>query len=136
MGLWWSHPCPHLLLLLSLLPTGSTQPASCSSWVFRPPQRPGFPFLSPVCSFAVCAIGLLHRACCPRLQYALFITRLRLFSRALVHSNMVCVHVCVVSVVSDSLRPMDCSPPGSSVLGISQARILEGVALSFPRGSS
>ena len=30
---------------------------------------------------------------------------------------------------------MDCSPPGSSVHGISQARILEWVAISFPRGS-
>ena len=29
---------------------------------------------------------------------------------------------------------MDCSPPGSSVYGISQARILEWVAISFPRG--
>ena len=32
--------------------------------------------------------------------------------------------------------PMDCSPPGSSVHGISQARILEWVAISFSRGSS
>ena len=32
--------------------------------------------------------------------------------------------------------PIDCSPPGSSVLGILQARILEWVALSFSRGSS
>ena len=32
--------------------------------------------------------------------------------------------------------PMDCSPPGSSVLGISQARILEWVAISFFRASS
>ena len=31
---------------------------------------------------------------------------------------------------------MDCSPPGSSVHGISQARILEGVAISFFRKSS
>jgi len=31
--------------------------------------------------------------------------------------------------------PMNCSPPGSSVNGISQARILEWVALSFCRGS-
>ena len=31
---------------------------------------------------------------------------------------------------------MDCSPPGSSVNGISQARILEWVASSFSRGSS
>ena len=32
--------------------------------------------------------------------------------------------------------PMDCSPPGSSVHGISQARILEWVAISFSTGSS
>ena len=31
---------------------------------------------------------------------------------------------------------MDCSPPGSSVHGIPQARILEWVAISFSRGSS
>ena len=32
--------------------------------------------------------------------------------------------------------PMDCSPPGSSVHGILQARMLEWVAISFSRGSS
>ena len=32
--------------------------------------------------------------------------------------------------------PMNCSPPGSSVHGISQARILGWVAISFSRGSS
>ena len=32
--------------------------------------------------------------------------------------------------------PRDCSPPGSSVHGILQARILEWVAISFSRGSS
>ena len=31
---------------------------------------------------------------------------------------------------------MDCSPPGSSVHGIFQARMLEWVAISFSRGSS
>ena len=31
---------------------------------------------------------------------------------------------------------MDCSPPGSSVHGILQVRILEWVAISFSRGSS
>ena len=31
---------------------------------------------------------------------------------------------------------MDCSPPGSSIHGILQARILEWVAVSFSRGSS
>ena len=38
--------------------------------------------------------------------------------------------------VSDSCDRMDCSPPGFSVHGISQARILEWVAISFFRGSS
>ena len=33
-------------------------------------------------------------------------------------------------------KPMDCSPPGSSVHGIFQARVLEWVAISFSRGSS
>ena len=31
-------------------------------------------------------------------------------------------------------RPMDCSPPGSSVHGILQARILEWLAIPFSRG--
>ena len=61
-------------------------------------------------------------------------------------SVCVCVCVCVYararvcvscSVVSDSFYdPMDCSPPGSSVFGILQARILEWVAFPFSRGSS
>ena len=33
-------------------------------------------------------------------------------------------------------NPMDCSPPGSSVRGIFQARILEWVAIAFSRRSS
>ena len=33
-------------------------------------------------------------------------------------------------------EPMDCSPPGSSVLGTLQARILEWVAMPSSRGSS
>ena len=36
------------------------------------------------------------------------------------------------SVMSDSCDPIDCSPPGSSVYGILQPRILEWVAISFP----
>ena len=49
-----------------------------------------------------------------------------------------CVHACLLSrsVVSDSCGPMDCGPPGSSVHGVFQARILEWVAISYCRGSS
>ena len=32
--------------------------------------------------------------------------------------------------------PMDCSPPGSSIHGIFQARVLEWIAISFSRGFS
>ena len=44
-----------------------------------------------------------------------------------------------VSVTQSCLtlcNPMDCCPPGSSVHGILQARILEWVAIPFSRGSS
>ena len=52
-----------------------------------------------------------------------------------------CIDICVCcmlnhSVVSNSLWPMDCSPSGSSVHGIFQARILECVAIPSSRGSS
>ena len=33
-------------------------------------------------------------------------------------------------------KPMNCSPPGSSVHGTSQARILDWIAISFSKGSS
>ena len=39
-------------------------------------------------------------------------------------------------VGSTLCNSIDCSPPGSSVNGIFQARILEQVAISFSRGSS
>ena len=45
--------------------------------------------------------------------------------------------VLVYSVTSDSsCDPMDCSPPGSSVHGISQARILKWAATFYSMGSS
>ena len=51
------------------------------------------------------------------------------------HSQFVCV--CVVAQSCPTLGALlDCSPPGSSVHGILQARILEWVAISYSRGSS
>ena len=41
--------------------------------------------------------------------------------------------LCMLSHVQ-LCSPMDCSPPGFSVYGISQARILEWVAISYSRG--
>ena len=48
--------------------------------------------------------------------------------------STLCLHAQQCS--STLCDPMDCSPPGSSVHGILQARILEWVAVSFSRGSS
>ena len=49
----------------------------------------------------------------------------------------VCVFVCVCVCAQSCptlCDPLDCSSPGSSVHGIFQARILEGVAMSSSRG--
>ena len=52
----------------------------------------------------------------------------------------VCVCVCVCLLVAQSCPtlcdPMGCSPPGSSVHGILQVRILEWAAIPFSRASS
>ena len=48
-------------------------------------------------------------------------------------SNLVCLVTQLCLTLSD---PMDCSPPGSSVPGILQGRILEWVAIPFSRESS
>ena len=48
----------------------------------------------------------------------------------------ICGHVCVCSVAQSYLtlcNPQDCSPPGSSVHGIFQERILEWISISFSR---
>ena len=44
--------------------------------------------------------------------------------------------VLVIQVCPTLCDPVDCSPPGSSVPGTLQARILEWDAISFSRGSS
>ena len=48
-----------------------------------------------------------------------------------------CCAVCLVVQSCPTICcPMDCSPPGFSVHGILQARMLEWVAISYSRGSS
>ena len=49
----------------------------------------------------------------------------------------ICTVLCLVAQLCLTLcNPMDSSPPGSSVHGILQARLLEGIAIPFSRGSS
>ena len=58
-----------------------------------------------------------------------------LWSLPPVISVLQCAWACMLNW-SDSCDVMDCSPPGSSVHGILQARILEWVAIPSSRGSS
>ena len=46
------------------------------------------------------------------------------------HVGLLCVSC---SVMSNSLQPMDSSPPGLSVHGIFQARILQWIAILFSK---
>ena len=59
------------------------------------------------------------------------------FQMCCLHTNK---HMKVKVLVAQSCptlcHPVDCSPPGSSVLGILQARILEWGAIPFSMGSS
>ena len=59
-----------------------------------------------------------------------------LFSLSLIHHP--CMHAASMMLQSrlTLCDPMDCSPPGSSVHRILQARILEWVAMPSSRGSS
>ena len=52
------------------------------------------------------------------------------------HLCNVCVCVCVCSLMSTLCNPVECSHTGFAVHGISQARILEWVAISYSRGCS
>ena len=49
--------------------------------------------------------------------------------------KVVCVWVLVSQLCPTLCHPTDCSPPGTSVHGILQARILEWIAIPFSRGS-
>ena len=59
-----------------------------------------------------------------------------LSTRTQSQDEIVCVRVKLLQSSSTLCNTVDCSPPGSSAHGILQARILEWVAISFPRGYS
>ena len=64
----------------------------------------------------------LHYSCAWKYPFLLLVSRS-------------CVCMCAQSCLT-LCDPMDCSPPGCSVHGISQARILEWIAISYFRGPS
>ena len=58
------------------------------------------------------------------------------FSTCISLNLCVCMHAKSLQLCLNLCNPRDCSPPGSSVHGILQARILEWVAMPSSRGSS
>ena len=76
--------------------------------------------------------SVLSKICC---VYLSPITMQNHSSHRLFPQFCVCVCVCVVVALSSPIlsNSMDCSPPGSPVHGILQARILEWVSISYFR---
>ena len=62
--------------------------------------------------------------------------KLTIWGNITVLAKCECVRAKLLQSCPALCDPMDCSPLGSSVRGISQARILEWVAIFFSRGSS
>jgi len=71
---------------------------------------------------------------CFRLHFSFFLS---LIWSSYMYQEDICLRLSEVTQLCPTLlNPMDCSPPGSSIHGIFQARILELVAISFSRGFS
>ena len=75
-------------------------------------------------------LGVFSERCTEKLPL-----RVDFIHRGSVLPVYVFVFVIVAQLCLILCNPMDYSPPSSSVHGISQARILEWVTISFPRGS-
>ena len=71
-----------------------------------------------VCFWVLCFVQLVYMSVC---WYHIIL--------------IMCLCICAQSYLAPC-NPVDCSPPASSVHGVSQARILEWVAISSSRGSS
>ena len=69
------------------------------------------------------------------LTYACVHTHTHTQTHTHTHTHM-CVHAQSLQLCLNICDPMDCSPPGSSVHGILQTRILKWVAMLSSRGSS
>ena len=77
-------------------------------------------------------LGNLHN-----LKRSLAVSSLEHSHQKIQDFSLLCFCCCLFAKTCPTLcNPMDCSPSVSSVHGISQARILEWVAISFSRGSS
>ena len=79
-------------------------------------------------------INLKERKTKLEASYFLFLRRTKLEASYFLFLKY--IKVLVAQSCPTLCNPMDCSPPGSFVHGILQARVLERVAIPFSRGSS
>ena len=104
-------------------------------------STPGFPVLHVLLELAQTHFQLVRDAIQPSHPLLFLLLLPSVFSSIRVFFNKVDLHIRRVKVLVAQSCPtlgksVDCSPPGSSVHGIFQARILEGVASPFSMGSS
>ena len=90
------------------------------------------PLPTPICLF----IRDLRTHACTLEKEGYLIAHSVLTGSGALSSQRMCVCVLVAQSCPTLCDPMDCSPPGSSVHEIFQARVLESVAISYSRGSS
>ena len=115
---------------------GSPRPKCWKAWflprLLSPPRRQPPPHWPSHGLFSVCVHSWGLSGCIISSLYkTIILIGLRPTSMALFYLSAELLQSCLTLC-----KPMDCSPPGSSVHGILQARILEWVAMSFSRGSS
>ena len=157
MCLWMDHVCLEASLckalrVLSSKPAPPCTPTSLSGLSSQSLQKHSLPTLSS--PSARQPAGPARNLVLPCLSYCLFLSLLTAHPhphrlRATVHLRWqaktvsagsrlphVCMHAKLLQWPPTLCAPMDQSPPGSSVHGILQARILEWVAVSSCRGSS
>ena len=157
MCLWMDHVCLEASLCKALRVLSSKTappctPTSLSGLSSQSLQKHSLPTLSS--PSAKQPAGPARALVLPCLSYCLFLSLLTAHPhlhrlRATVHLRWqaktvsagshlphVCMHAKLLQWPPTLCTPMDQSPPGSSVHGILQARILEWVAVSSCRGSS
>ena len=98
-----------------------------------------------VCKFLapVCGLSFVYHQCCPqnkrfnfdKVQFLDFFNFMN-YAFDIMSKTALCVHAKSLQSCLTLCGPIDCSPPGSSVCGILQARILQRVAMPVSRGSS
>ena len=121
--------------------------------------RPGLWYILNLCLHATVSFSVLYTLCYTRklrvfsqltlipwgsvLDCVLCNTQSCEYGGDSIHTDFVLAPTTLHALHAKSLQPcsilcnsMDCSPPGSSVHGILQVEILEGIAMSSSRGSS